>query len=172
MPRKPHKYHYLYKTTNLINNKFYVGMHSTNKLDDGYLGSGVYLRRSIRKYGRENFKFEILEFFNSREILIEKETELVDTNFIHDLLCMNLRTGGTCAPESNYGSKRTDATKLKMSQWIRSKELGAKISAKLKGKQFRLGQTNSEEHNTKISLGKKGKAAHNKGKLMSEETKA
>ena len=85
---------------------------------------------------------------------------------------MNLRTGGTCAPESNYGSKRTDATKLKMSQWIRSKELGAKISAKLKGKQFRLGQTNSEEHNTKISLGKKGKAAHNKGKLMSEETKA
>lgn len=94
MPRKPHKYHYLYKTTNLINNKFYVGMHSTSDLNDGYLGSGIYLRRSMIKYGKENFKFEILEFFDSRDILIEKEKELVNKDFIKEQLCMNLNTGG------------------------------------------------------------------------------
>ena len=38
MPRKKHKYHYLYKITNTINYKYYYGMHSTSDLDDGYLG--------------------------------------------------------------------------------------------------------------------------------------
>ena len=52
------KYHFLYKTTNLINGKYYYGMHSTYKLNDGYLGSGKILRYSIRKYGKENFSIE------------------------------------------------------------------------------------------------------------------
>ena len=59
------KYHFIYKTTNLINGKYYIGMHSTNKLNDGYLGSGKKLRRSINKYGVENFKCEILEFLTT-----------------------------------------------------------------------------------------------------------
>jgi len=53
MSKNKIKYHFLYKTTNLINNKYYYGMHSTYKLDDGYLGSGNRLRYSIRKYGKE-----------------------------------------------------------------------------------------------------------------------
>ena len=55
------KKHYLvYKTTNLVNGKIYIGQHQTYDLNDGYLGSGILLRRAIEKYGEENFKREIL----------------------------------------------------------------------------------------------------------------
>ena len=95
MPRAKKKYHYLYKTTNLINNKYYCGMHSTSNLEDGYLGSGLKLRCSIRKYGKENFKLEILEFFDDREKLIEAEIKLITEELIDDEFCMNLMNGGS-----------------------------------------------------------------------------
>lgn len=95
MPRKQHKYHFIYKTTNLKNGKYYVGMHSTSNLNDGYLGSGTKLRRSIRKYGKENFRLEILEFFNSREELVKREQHLVNEDMLKDDLCMNLKHGGS-----------------------------------------------------------------------------
>jgi hypothetical protein len=88
------KYHYLYKTTNLLNCKFYIGIHSTNNLNDGYLGSGKRLKYSIKKYGKENFKSEILEFFDNREILIEKEKQIVNDELLLNSHCMNLRYGG------------------------------------------------------------------------------
>jgi hypothetical protein len=94
MPRREKKYHYLYKTTNLINGKFYVGMHSTNDLEDGYLGSGKRLKYSINKYGRDNFKIEYLEFFEDRKTLVEREKNLVNEELIKEPLCMNLKPGG------------------------------------------------------------------------------
>lgn len=94
MPRPEKKYHFLYKTTNLKNGTYYLGMHSTSKLDDGYLGSGKRLRRSIRKYGKENFKIEILEFFESREDLSDAEKKLITEDILKDSKCMNLKLGG------------------------------------------------------------------------------
>ena len=70
-------------------------MHSTSNLDDGYLGSGKRLRYAIRKYGKENFKKEILEFLPDRESLVKRESEIVNEQFIQDELCMNLTTGGS-----------------------------------------------------------------------------
>lgn len=87
-------YHFLYKTTNLINHKYYYGIHSTKKLDDGYLGSGKYLKRSINKYGKDNFLFEIIQFFDNKEDLIKKEIEIVNEKILSDEKCMNLRVGG------------------------------------------------------------------------------
>jgi hypothetical protein len=63
----------LYKTTNLINGKTYIGIHQTKNINDGYLGSGLYFLRAVKKYGKENFKREILEFCSSFDELLEKK---------------------------------------------------------------------------------------------------
>ena len=57
------RYSILYKTTNLVNGKIYIGVHSTDNLDDGYLGSGVALLAAIKEYGKKSFKRDILKFF-------------------------------------------------------------------------------------------------------------
>lgn len=94
MPRKVQKFHYIYKTTCIITNKFYIGMHSTNNLEDGYLGSGKKLWHSINKYGKENHKIEILEFLLNREELKKREKEIVNEELLEDKMCMNLQLGG------------------------------------------------------------------------------
>lgn len=91
---KTYKYYYIYKTINLINEKYYYGMHCTDNLNDGYIGSGTELRRSIKKYGKENFKTEILEFLPDKESLIEKEKELINEDILEDPKSMNLQPGG------------------------------------------------------------------------------
>ena len=101
MPRKPHKYHFIYKTTNLVNGKWYMGMHSTSNLEDGYVGSGTFLWKSIKKYGRENFKMEIQEFFPDRRSLKEREIEIITEELLEDPMCMNLSLGGNGGPFIN-----------------------------------------------------------------------
>ncbi len=88
------KYNFVYKTTNLINKKIYVGVHSTDNLDDGYLGSGKRLLLAIRKYGKENFKREIISFVDSREDAYKLESEIVTTSFIENKDVYNITEGG------------------------------------------------------------------------------
>lgn len=87
-------YHIIYKTTNLINNKIYIGQHKTDNLDDGYLGSGLHLRRAIKKYGKQNFKREILFTFDNFDDMNNKEIELVTEEFVLREDNYNLRLGG------------------------------------------------------------------------------
>lgn len=89
-----HKYHYFYKITNNINNHFYYGIHSTNKLDDGYMGSGLRLTAAYKKYGIENFTKEILKFFDSRKEYADYEAEVVNEVLIKDPNCYNVMLGG------------------------------------------------------------------------------
>ena len=90
MARKEKQYHFIYKTTNVLNGKYYYGMHSTDNLNDGYYGSGRRLKRSLNKYGKENHKVEILEYLPNRESLINREKEIVNLNEIAKEDCMNL----------------------------------------------------------------------------------
>lgn len=94
MARKPHKYHYIYKIICNVTGKYYIGMHSCSNLEDGYMGSGVKIRRSLNKYGIENHTKEILEFLNDRETLKKREFEIINEELIQDPLCMNLQLGG------------------------------------------------------------------------------
>ena len=94
MARKQKTIHYLYKTTCLVTNRYYIGMHSTSNLEDGYMGSGLRLRHSIRKYGVDNHKKEIIEFFENRELLVEAEIKAITSEMVMDKDCMNLKGGG------------------------------------------------------------------------------
>lgn len=84
----------VYKTTNIINDKIYIGVHKTSNIEDGYLGSGSNLKPDIIKYGKENFKKEILFIFSSAEEAFTKEKELVNVEFILDENTYNIHPGG------------------------------------------------------------------------------
>ena len=88
------KYYLVYKTTNLVNGKIYIGKHETGNLDDGYLGSGILIQRAIEKYGKENFKREILFECSTREEMNAKEAELVNEDFLKRDDIYNLKQGG------------------------------------------------------------------------------
>lgn len=88
------KHYLVYKTTNLVNGKIYIGKHETNDINDGYLGSGNLIRRAIEKYGRENFKREVLFECSSKEEMDVKEAELVNEDFLKRKDVYNIKLGG------------------------------------------------------------------------------
>lgn len=67
----------IYKITNKLNGKSYIGKHQTKDLGDGYMGSGLLIRRAIKKYGSENFEKEILHVFETEADMNEAEKNLV-----------------------------------------------------------------------------------------------
>lgn len=87
-------YYLIYKITNTINNKIYIGKHQTDNKDDEYMGSGKILKRAIKKYGIDKFKKEILFECNSLEEMNEKEAEIVDAEFVARLDTYNVKLGG------------------------------------------------------------------------------
>ncbi len=144
-------YFTVYKTTNIINGKFYIGVHKTTNPNDSYLGSGKRLKLAIEKYGETNFKKEILSIFDSYKLAYEEEQKLVTNEMISLGNCYNLAPGGIGGCSKMPVS---DLTKSKLSNAL-------------------IGRPKSEEHKTNISKGKKNKPnTHFIGKHLSDETKA
>lgn len=130
------KYHIIYKTTCLVTGRYYIGMHSTDDLEDGYLGSGVHLTRSVKKYGKDQHVREIIEHLPNRDLLKKREEELVTEDLVkNDVLCMNLIKGGG-GNDRDYGI--TEKTRKLLSEAskraVRTEEWKAKISAAHMGK--------------------------------------
>jgi len=87
--------HYLiYRITNNIDDKIYIGKHQTQDLQDGYMGSGKLIQRAIAKHGIENFTKEILFQFDNEEEMNSKEKELVTKEFVKEDTNYNLCPGG------------------------------------------------------------------------------
>jgi hypothetical protein len=84
----------IYKVTNLINNKIYIGKHETNNTNDNYYGSGKHIKRAIKKYGKHNFKKEVLFIFDNEDDMVAKEIELVTEEFCDRLDNYNQTPGG------------------------------------------------------------------------------
>lgn len=84
-------YYTVYKITNNVNEKYYIGKHQTTDVNDNYMGSGKLIKRAIKKYGIENFTKEILFVFDNEEEMCNKEKELV----IVSEQTYNLCEGGT-----------------------------------------------------------------------------
>ena len=128
------KQHFIYKITNKINGRFYIGMH-TGLPDDGYFGSGKRIKAEIKKYGRENFIKEILEVCSSRETLILREKEIVNDDLLNNHHCLNLKNGG----EGGWNLTEEMITKRKIT-----------FSKRMNGRKH------SESHANAISLSKMG----------------
>lgn len=116
MPRKQHNIHYIYKTTCTVTGRYYIGIHSTSNLEDGYLGSGKILRRSIRKYGKECHIKEIIAYFSNRQDLEKQEQLLVQEN-ITNKFCMNLSNGG-----AGFKMNHSEKTKQQISKALLNKK--------------------------------------------------
>lgn len=82
-----------YKITNEITQKFYYGSHKTDNINDDYWGSGRLIKESIKKYGKEAHKKEIIGIFETRKESIDLEHKLIKESKLNSQL-LNRSTGG------------------------------------------------------------------------------
>jgi len=87
-------YYTIYKITNQVDGKIYIGSHKTKDLNDAYMGSGKYLKYAQEKYGIENFTKEVLFVFETAEEMYAKEAEIVNEDFLATENTYNLNVGG------------------------------------------------------------------------------
>ena len=141
----PETKYIIYEVTNLVNGKTYIGQHITDDLEDGYLGSGKALKAAIKKYGRENFKKEVLLFARNEQALNILEMMAVTPEFCERKDNYNLKEGG------NSGRPNAE-----IREKMRQKKLGAR--------NHNYGKPKTAEWKAKVS------AAH-RGRVVSEETR-
>ena len=116
--KKP--YGYIYKTTNLLNGMFYIGMKKSRTFRPSYLGSGKKLKNAVKKYGPENFRVEPIEFSYDEPTQLELEKHYI--RFFRDMYgrvsMYNIADGG----EGGCGSRSAE-TRAKLSAAQRGKHL-------------------------------------------------
>ena len=124
IPTVNNPYGYIYKTTCIINGYKYIGQHSKPEFDKKYLGSGVVLQKAIKKYGKENFISEPIDWAESKEELDQKEIWWISKlGALYSEEYYNLAPGGDGAGVGKnnpmYGTHRTQEQKDKQSRLMR-----------------------------------------------------
>lgn len=110
---------FVYVTTNLINNKKYLGKH--NGKNKNYLGSGFLLKKAIEKYGKENFLIEIIEEFDNEYDAYELEKKLsIEWNIVESDEWYNMKVGGEGFSSGKFhpmfGIQKTEEHRQKLSE--------------------------------------------------------
>lgn len=147
--------HYLYKITNNINGRYYIGARSCDCLIccDKYFGSGKILKQAIKKYGKQSFSKEVLAEFESRQQVFAAEKEIVTQSFIDNEETYNITIGGNMPP-SNKGKhlSQQHKEKLRISNLGKKRTLQTRINISLAG----MGSTNGFKIGNKLGQNNKG----------------
>lgn len=141
----------VYKTTNKINGKIYIGAHKVKTVDDTYLGSGHLLKYAIKKYGKSNFIRETLFVFDNSEEMFTKELELVTEEFVKDINTYNLKLGGI-GLDSITAKKNRQSTNQKLydkygENW---NQIISKMGAKKRLEKFKFLMETDEQFKNKF----------------------
>lgn len=165
---------YIYKTTNKINGKIYVGMHRVkyDEFDKDYIGSGKHLKYAVEKYGKDSFSCDVIEWCKTEEELSDRERYWITTlDAMNPDIGYNLKEGGIGGwnidvsgennpmygvhrfgkDNPNYGNKRTVESRMQQSRAIA--ENGGHHGAR----NPMFGRKQTEETRRKISNANKGK---------------
>lgn len=187
-------YGYIYKTTNLINNRIYIGKRKGN-FDTNYLGSGRYILNAINKYGKENFKVEVIEWCVDLDDQNQKEIYWISHYRNLEVPMYNISNGGD---GGDVYSKLSDEDKLKWRKnnnfcqgfsanrteekhqialkiWKTRRENGTDTltdEQKEHQRKIHTGMRVSKETKEKLSKSLSGKNHPNYGKHLSAETKS
>ena len=177
-------YGYIYMTTNLRNNKKYVGKHARASFDKNYYGSGIVIEKALKKHGKNNFKIEILDWAENKQQLNKKEKywiqylEAIDSEEFY-----NISPGGDGgkvwkgehplkgAPKENhprYGKKLSESSKLKISQSNTGKLTGS--NNPMYG-DHRFAGENNPNYGKQSTLGKHWNWSESSKKTLSETMK-
>lgn len=163
-------YYTIYKVTNRLNGKIYIGSHKTGDLNDGYMGSGTYLKRAIEKHGVENFTKEVLFVFDNPEAMYAKEAELVNEDYLMNENTYNMKVGGfggfdylnTSGSQHKkldnwLGKHLPESTKKAISKALKGKKRSEEVRRKLKPPSFK-GKCHNED--TRKLIAQKAKIAN------------
>jgi len=150
--------HYIiYKVTNKLSGKSYIGSHKTKKLDDGYMGSGTYLKRAINKYGLENFEKEILNVFDNSADMYSKEAEIVTKDYLMNENTYNMKVGGfggfDYINDNGLVDSNSEESNLKRSETLKKKGIKpppAFGNSFAKGNKTFFGKKHSDETKQKL----------------------
>jgi len=168
-------YGYIYKTTNLINNKIYIGQ-KKGQFNSNYLGSGKIIQRAVKREGFANFTvIPIIYAFNFNEL---NKLEIYYIDYYRRLLgksmLYNISNGGVGSIGNSTHKKNCQCYPCRFSRGEISGEnhpmFGKFSSKETKEKQrlSKLGKKLTEEHKKKISESNKGKKL---GCIVSNETR-
>ena len=153
------KYNFVYRTTLLDTGEFYIGKHSTNNLNDGYYGSGDYIKHKVKSRFRkgipynEIYKLDILEFADTEKQAFELEAKYLTEQVVNDPLCLNFQTGGEGGYTQSQKSIQQRVQKTKNRKRTNKQKQNISIGTKLA-----FQQPATKERLRLLYLSRKGKS--------------
>ena len=122
-------FHYVYEITNNINGRKYIGKHSTNDMNDGYMGSGIAIKQAIKKYGSKNFSKKIIKSFETSEEAFKFEKEIIEQlDCVNNYKYYNMSDGGIGGVGTLSGKTELEKVEIynRMKNTLKGKMAGEK----------------------------------------------